>query len=130
MRRNLTVLFAFTLLGLLALNAWALTTDELGAHLIRLLNRGITQGLLTEDEERTLVRIIFKSGVDYIPNATYTTLATRREACRDIARGLYQAITGIDVTSGAALKHFYRGHWLTTEGGVTPSDVSAVDDGN
>jgi hypothetical protein len=129
----------YSLIPIFLFIAWGvhavLTTDVLGAHLIRAINRGFTQGLLTDQEQIVLCQIIYKCAVDYIPNGGYDTLANRKEAMKEIGESLFQLRTGLDPTSGTvsdgnSARHRFIRHWLQGDLGIDSGTVNGIENEN
>jgi len=114
-----TVLALSLTLNVRAIFTSTLTTDQLGSHLIRLLNRGFSQGIFTTDEQMAFMRLFYKAAIDYINNGAFDTPANRKIAVRDMVRLLWQQQTGQDPTQGtvaistsphhAFIRHFLQG---------------------
>lgn len=129
------VLFLAAVAVFLATAHAVLTPDLQGAHLIRALNRGFTQALLTDQEQIVLCRIIYKCAVDYVPNGTLNTQAERKQAMMEIGQSLFQLRTGLDPLSGTvaqatSARHRFIRHWLQGDLALSTTTVNGLENEN
>jgi hypothetical protein len=109
-----------------------LTTDQLGSHLIRLINRGQVSGVYTQAEQEAFMSMFIKEAPDYITNGAFDTQANRLIAVRDMVRLMWQTQTGLDPTTGTATPHVgnrgrYIHHFLEDKLGLSTTTVNAVE---